>query len=578
MKTAEKKYLRFRVACVGFIFGLFLAVICGKAAYLQIYHGPWLSDMAAGQYEASVRSSGKRGTIYDRKMSELAVSIPVTSIAAYPKRLTNPTKVAASLAKPLKINRRALNKRLRSKKSFVWIKRQATPREVEQIKKLNIEGIGFIPEYNRFYPQKTLAAQVIGFTGVDGEGLEGVEHYYNRSLKGTTSERTFLRDAFGHRIVSDDKVTPDFSGQNLILTIDQSIQFIAEKTLKDTVKEYEAKGGVVIVMEPKTGAILAMAQYPEFNPNAYRKFKTDHWRNKAITDAIEPGSTLKIFSATAAIESGGLSPHTIFFCENGSYRIGRKVVRDIKAHGWLSLQQIIKYSSNIGVIKLSEDVGAEPLYKTLKQFGFGSKTGFDAPGETPGSLTHYRKWRRMDTSAIAFGYGVAVSPLQLITAVSAIANGGVLVQPYLVSHITDQDNQIIKSFASRKMQRVISQGTSKKIRNILKTVVSEGGTGSRAAIDGYSVCGKTGTAKKLGADGTYSTKNYVASFIGFAPAENPAISVLVIIDEPQTEYYGGIVSAPAFRQIAQETLNYLNIHPDSLGDHLAVKQQSEGRI
>jgi cell division protein FtsI (penicillin-binding protein 3) len=331
-------------------------------------------------------------------------------------------------------------------------------------------------------------------------------------------------------------------------------------------------------MEPKTGAILAMAQNPDFNPNAYRKFKTDHWRNKAITDAIEPGSTLKIFSATAAIESGGFSPHTIFFCENGSYRIGRKVVRDIKAHGWLSLQQIIKYSSNIGVIKLSEDVGAERLYKTLKLFGFGSKTGFDAPGETPGSLTHYRKWRRMDTSAIAFGYGIAVSPLQLITAVSAIANGGVLVQPYLVSQITDQENQIVQSFTSRKMQRVISGGTAKKIRNILKTVVSKGGTGSRAAIDGYSVCGKTGTAKKLGEDGTYTTKNYVASFIGFTPADNPAISVLVIIDEPQKEYYGGIVSAPAFRRIAQETLNYLNIHPDSLGDHLAVKQQSEGRI
>ena len=578
MKSTGRKYLRIRVACVGLIFSLFLAVICGKAAYLQIYHGPWLSDMAAGQYEASVKSSGKRGTIYDRKMSELAVSIPVTSIAAYPKQLKNTARAAASIAKPLKINRRSLQKRLQSKKSFVWIKRQATPREVEQVKKLNIDGIGFIPEYNRFYPQKTLAAQVIGFTGVDGEGLEGVEHYYNRTLKGSTSERTFLRDAFGHRIVSDDKVTPDFSGHNLILTIDQSVQFIVEKTLEDTVKEYEASGGMVIVMQPKTGAILAMAQYPDFNPNDYRNFKTDHWRNRAVTDAIEPGSTMKIFSATAAIESGGLSPHTIFFCENGSYRIGRKIVRDIKAHGWLSLQQIIKYSSNIGVIKLSEDIGAERLYKTLKQFGFGSKTGFDAPGETPGSLLHYRKWRRMDTSAIAFGYGVAVSPLQLVTAVSAIANKGVLVQPYLVSHITDRENQVIHSFASRKMQRVISEDSAKTIRNILRTVVGEGGTGARAALDGYSVCGKTGTAKKLGEDGTYSSKNYVASFIGFTPADDPAICVLVIIDEPSKEYYGGIVSAPAFRRIAQETLNYLNVHPDSLGDHLAVTRQSEGRI
>ena len=578
MNAAERKYFRIRVALVGLFFGFFLAVICGKAAHLQIYRGPWLSDMAADQYEALVKTSGKRGTIYDRKMSELAVSIPVTSIAAYPRRIKNPAAVAASLDKPLKMSRRSLKKSLQSKKSFVWIKRQATPREVEQIRKLNIEGIGFVPEYNRFYPQKTLAAQVIGFTGVDGEGLEGVEHYYNRYLKGTASERTFLRDAFGQRIVSDDKEAPDFSGHNLILTIDQSIQFIAEKTLKDTVEEYEASGGIVIVMAPKTGAILAMAQYPNFNPNAYRKFKTEHWRNRAITDAIEPGSTLKIFSATAAIDAVGLSPNTIFFCENGSYRIGSKIIRDIKAHGWLSLQQIIKYSSNIGVIKLSEDVGAERLYKTLTQFGFGSKTGFDAPGETSGSLSNYRKWRRMDTSAIAFGYGVAVSPLQLVTAVSAIANKGVLVQPYLVSQITDQDNQIIDSFASREMRRVISEDSAKTVRNILRTVVSEGGTGARAALDGYTVCGKTGTAKKLAADGTYSSKDYIASFIGFTPSEDPAISALVIIDEPRKEYYGGIVAAPAFRRIAQETLNYLNIHPDSLGDHLAVNQQSEGRI
>ena len=578
MKSSERKYLRFRVAFVGLFFGIFLAVIGGKAAHLQIYRGPWLSNMAADQYEASVKSSGKRGTIYDRNLSELAVSIPVTSIAAYPKQLKNPAKAASLIAKQLKINRRSLQKILKSKKSFVWIKRQATPREVELVKQLGIEGIGFIPEYNRFYPQKTLAAQVIGFTGVDGEGLEGVEHYYNRMLKGTTSERTFLRDAFGHRIVSNDKKTPDFSGHNLILTIDQSIQFIAETTLEDTVMQYEAKGGIAIVMEPKTGAILAMAQYPDFNPNAYRKYKTEHWRNRAVTDAIEPGSTLKIFSATAAIEHGGLSPHSIFFCENGSYRISGKVVRDIKAHGWLSLQQIIKYSSNIGVIKLSEDIGAERLYNTLVQFGFGSKTGFDAPGETPGSLSHFRKWRRMDTSAIAFGYGVAVSPLQLVTAVSAIANKGVLAQPYLVSQVTDQNNQTVHSFAPREMRRIVSEKSAKTVRNILRTVISDGGTGARAALDGYSVCGKTGTVKKIGEDGTYSSENYIASFIGFTPSENPALCALVIIDEPKKEYYGGIVAAPAFRRIAQETLNYLNVHPDSLGDHLAVTRQSEGRI
>jgi cell division protein FtsI (penicillin-binding protein 3) len=578
MNSTDRKYIRIRMALVGLLFGLFLAVICGKAAYLQIYRGPWLSDLAAEQYEASVKSSGKRGTIYDRKMSEMAVSIPVTSIAAFPRRMADPATAAAAIAKPLKINRRSLVKNLKSKKSFIWIKRQATPREVEQVKQLNIEGIGFVPEYNRFYPQKTLAAQVIGFTGVDGEGLEGVEHYYNRALKGAISEQTFLRDAFGHRIVSDDKETPDFSGHNLILTIDQSIQFIAAETLEDTVREFEAGGGIVIVLEPKTGAVLAMAQYPEVNPNAYRKFKTEHWRNRAITDALEPGSTLKIFSATAGIEYGGLTSNSIFFCENGSYRVGAKVVRDTKSHGWLSLQQIIQYSSNIGVIKLSEDIGPEPLYNILTKFGFGSKTGIDAPGETPGSLSHYRTWTRMDTSAISFGHGVAVSPIQLVAAVSAIANKGVLTQPYLVSQITDQNNRVVDSFTSRNSRRVLSEEKARAIRNILKTVVAEDGTGANAALDGYSAGGKTGTAKKIAEDGTYSSEDYIASFIGFAPSEEPAICVLVIIDEPRKQYYGGTVAAPAFRRIAQETLNYLNVHPDSLGDQLAVTGSADDQI
>jgi cell division protein FtsI (penicillin-binding protein 3) len=574
----ENKYLRFRVVTIGIFFGLFLGAICAKAAYLQIYRGSWLSQLAADQYEASVKTSGKRGTIYDRKMSELAVSIQVTSIAAYPARLDDPAKTAAALAKPLNLDRSSLQRSFRSKKTFVWVKRQATPREVEKVKELNLGGIGFVPEYNRFYPKKSLAAQVLGFTGVDGAGLEGLEHFYDRTLKGAETEYTFLRDALGNRFVSNSANVPDFSGKNLILTIDQTVQFIAERTLEDTVTEFDADSGIAIVMEPKSGALLAIAQYPFFNPNAYREFKSANWRNRAITDAIEPGSTLKIFSATAAIEFGDSSPNTIFFCENGAYRIGRKVVRDVSAHGWLSLQQIVKYSSNIGAIKISEIVGAKHLFNTLVNFGFGAKTGIDCPGESPGSLSNYRQWTRMDTSAISFGHGMAASPLQLVTAVSAIANKGVLMKPYFVAAVTDQSNQTLQSFAPHVVRRVVSESTARKVATILKTVVAEGGTGTQAALQGFSVGGKTGTAKKLGPDGTYSDDDYIASFVGFTPVDNPAITVLVIINEPRKQYYGGVVAAPAFRRIAQETLNYLNVHPDIQDGQLAAAEGTEGRI
>jgi cell division protein FtsI (penicillin-binding protein 3) len=511
-------------------------------------------------------------------MSELAVSIQVTSIAAYPARIGDPAKTAAALAKPLHLDRSSLQRSFRSKKTFVWVKRQATPREVEKIKALNLGGIGFVPEYNRFYPKKTLAAQVIGFTGIDGAGLEGLEHFYDRSLKGTETEYTCLRDALGKRFVSNGTNMQDFSGKNLILTIDQTVQFIAERTLEDTVTEFDADSGIAIVMEPKSGALLAIAQYPFFNPNAYREFKSANWRNRAITDSIEPGSTLKIFSATAAIASGYSSPNTIFFCENGAYRIGRKTVRDVSAHGWLSLQQIVKYSSNIGAIKISEIVGAKHLFNTLRDFGFGAKTGIDCPGETPGSLSNYRHWTRMDTSAISFGHGMAASPLQLVTAVSAIANNGVLMKPYLVAAVTDQNNQTVQSFAPHVVRRVVSESTARKISAILKTVVAEGGTGTKAALQGFSVGGKTGTAKKIGPDGTYSDDDYIASFVGFTPVDNPAITVLVIINEPRKQYYGGVVAAPAFRRIAQETLNYLNVHPDIQDGQLAAAEGTEGHI
>ncbi|MEA3436481.1 MAG: penicillin-binding protein 2 [Thermodesulfobacteriota bacterium] len=577
MKSNEKRHIRFRLVSVIFLFFILFTTISARAVYLQVFCGPWLAQKAADQYERSFELAGKRGTIYDTDFAKMAVSNLATSIAAYPKEIKNARKSAKVLSRILKINRKVLEEKLICKKPFVWIKRQSSPNETKAVKNLKLKGIGFIPEYNRFYPNKTLAAQVLGFTGTDGNGLEGIEFYYDTYLRGARGDFTILKDAFGNRFVSGKGNIPDYSGKNIILTIDKTIQYITEKALEETVTSFSAKSGMAVVIAPKTGAMLAIAHYPFFNPNSFKYFRRELWRNRAITDPFEPGSTIKIFSAAAAIESGGSSPNTIYFCENGAYRIGRKLIHDNASHGWLSLQQIVKYSSNIGAVKISEKIGPEHLYNTLYNFGFGKKTGIDCPGETAGSLALYKRWTKLDTSVISFGHGISVSAVQLIAAVSTIANDGVLMKPYMVRAITDKNGQYVHRFKPRKIRRVISTSTAREIAKIMETVITRNGTGTQAALERYSVCGKTGTSNKIGKDGNYSDDKYIASFAGFTPAENPEIAILVVIDEPKGKYYGGIVAAPAFKKIARETLNHMNISPTIELNRLTLSLKKEAR-
>ena len=564
------KHIKLRVIIIGACFTFFFIIIGVKAMYLQVFRGSWLSQKAADQYEVSFKSSGKRGTIFDRNLREMAVSIDVMSIAGHPQQIKHPKGAARSLSKVLKIDRRALAKKLNSKKKFVWIKRKVTPKEAEAVKKLNIDGLDFIPEHKRFYPNKTLAAQLIGFTDIDDHGLEGIEFNYDDDLSGEVVQYTVLRDAHGRGFEAENMTGLSSSGKNLVLTIDSTIQYITEKTLDETVKKFSATSGMAIVMVPKTGAILAMAHVPLFNPNALKGSLRKNWRNRIITDPFEPGSTIKIFSAAAAIESGSSSPSSIFFCENGAYKMGRHVIHDTHEHGWLSLQQIIKYSSNIGAIKFSAIMGHEYLSKTLQNFGFGSKTGIDCPGETPGNLPPFRRWTKVDAGTISFGQGLSVSALQLIVATSAVANKGILMKPYVVQAITDHNGRLIKSFGPRRIRRVISEKTAGTLGRIMRTVITDGGTGVNAALEGYSVCGKTGTAQKIDENGRYSYEKYVASFVGFAPMENPKIAVLVVVDEPKKQHYGSIVAAPAFKAIAQKTLDYMHIAPKRKTDKLMV--------
>lgn len=575
MKVTNKKYINLRMIIVGFVFSLFFATIAAKAVYLQVYCNTWLSQKAADQYESMVKSSGKRGKIYDKNLREMAVSIDVTSIAAHPRQIDDAKKTAALLAKVLKIDRKVLFRKLSSDKKFVWVKRQVTPKEGEAVRHLDLAGIDFIPEHNRFYPSKVTAAQVLGFTDIDDQGLEGLEFYYDNYLQGTTSKIMVLKDALGRGFDAEQKTFLNYSGNNLILTVDRTIQYIAEKELNDTVEAFSAKSGIAIVMVPKTGAILALAHVPFFNPNMVHKYNQELWRNRVITDPFEPGSTMKIFSAAAAIESGNCSPNSIFFCENGAYKIGRNVVHDTHKHGWLSLQQIIKHSSNIGAIKFIETTGAKALYDTLRGFGFGEKTGVDCPGESGGSLAPYQRWTKIDTGAIAFGQGISVTALQLISATCAIANEGILMKPHIVQAITDQNGRLIKSYMPKKIRQAVSSRTANTVKRLMRTVVTEGGTGVNADIEGYSVCGKTGTAQKIDQKGEYTKDKYISSFVGFLPAENPEVAILIAIDEPQKSHYGGVVAAPAFRKIAEKIIDHMNITPRGKTEKLIVSLGSD---
>lgn len=549
-----------------------LLTISVQAIRLHVFKGPWLSERAAREYERAMVVHGKRGAITDRNGSPLAVSIDSPSIAAYPRQITDRKAAARQLAGALNQSRRDVLRKLDTKRTFVWLKRQATPRQAEAVQALGIKGVDFITEHSRYYPSKTLAAQLVGFSGIDGHGLEGMEYFYNTCLRGGEEEITVLKDALGRRFEGQGIPANLAGGNNVVLTIDRTIQHIAQKALEASVTGYEAQSGMAIVMAPATGEVLALALYPFFNPNSYGDYRRELWRNRAITDPFEPGSTMKIFSVAAAIDSGVCSASTIFFCENGEYRIGRHTIHDTKSHGWLSLQQIVKYSSNIGSVKMAEKLGAHQLHDYLRAFGFGRRSGIACPGETAGSLSPFKSWSAIDAGAISFGQGISVSAIQLIAAVSAIANDGILMKPMLVKEITDRNGQTVERFSPVPVRRVVSSHSAAAVRRILKTVVTEGGTGVNAALDGYSVGGKTGTAQKIDKSGTYAKGRYIASFVGVAPADHPELAILVVVDEP-SQHYGSIVAAPAFRQIALETLSYLNIPPGPDADRLQVSRE-----
>jgi cell division protein FtsI (penicillin-binding protein 3) len=564
VRDDRDKWTRFRIRLIGGIFILLLSVSVARAFYLQIYEQERFAHLAEKQHLKVVQLTPTRGAIYDATNSALAVSIEMDSLYAEPRNMDDISAAAAQLAPLLGTTKDALEKRMKSSRGFAWLARRLTPEVAGQIRKLEIEGLGFVKEPKRFYPNAEIGSHVIGFTGLDPEGLEGVEKRFDSTLLGNTGYMVTERDALGRDIGTQGMMTKSAStGQNVVLTIDKNIQYIAEKELAAAVEKSRAKGGIAVVMEPGTGKVLAMANYPTFNPNSFGKFPPAALRNRAITDSFEPGSTMKVFLIAAALEEKAVKPDDGFNCENGSYNIGGRTIHDTHKYGRLSVGDVLKYSSNIGAAKIGTRLGPERLYGYLRGFGFGAKSSIDLPGEVSGYLRNKSNWYGVDLATISFGQGVSISSLQLVAAMSAIANGGTLMQPYIVDRIVDSKGNPLKQFSPVSRQKVISPATARIVASMMEGVTGEGGTGTAAAVDGFKVAGKTGTAQK--ADPVtkgYSLDKRTASFAGFVPADQPRLSIVVIVDEPRTSSYGGVVAAPAFSAIAKQSLCYLRVPPN----------------
>ncbi|MBI5235332.1 MAG: PASTA domain-containing protein [Deltaproteobacteria bacterium] len=569
-KAPKKSYVRPRIILCAAMFFVFFAVIFAKAVQLQVVEGERFKKLAERQHTKTVSIQPKRGEIYDRNSRELALSLEVDSVYANPDKVRDHRMAARALEPVLSVKRAELEKRLASDAGFVWLKRQVDLSDDQRKTLDGIKGIGLTRESRRYYPNRGLAANIIGFTGVDANGLEGVELRYDGMLRGASVSRVGEKDAKGRVLLYEDMDKGhQSSGQVVELTIDKSIQFIAEKALKKAVEGAQAKGGMAVVMEPFTGEVLAMAALPSFDPNEIKRFNPKEWRNKAVVDAFEPGSTLKLFLIAGALEENTVKPNDLFFCENGAYRVADRVFHDAEKHGYLTVSDVIKHSSNICAAKIGAKLGKGGLYKYMKSFGFGEKTGIDLPGETSGALKHYKNWSGVSTETISFGHGVAVSGIQLANAVSAIANGGFLMKPYIVRSVKDKHGKAAAETAPSVVRRVISDETAGKLTKMLIGVTGAGGTGAKAAIEGFEVAGKTGTAQKPDLkNGGYEKGAYMASFVGFIPAKNPRLVILVVVDEPQGEYYGGAVAAPAFKEIAEESLAYLGVFSSLRGKAL----------
>ncbi len=575
MEKKIRKPIQNRILVIQILLMGCICLLGVRSFEVQIFKARDLTQKAEIGYSKNLTIKGERGQILDRNLNKLGSNIDAPTITADPALIMDPARTAEALSEILKIKPSALKEKLSRKRRFVVVAKKISPSQAKQILALNVQGIYLENDSKRFYPNRNLAAQVIGFTGENDSGLEGLEFKYNGILEGDIIKIKVKKDGAGRVLDINKKQRAELKGNSIILTIDKKIQFLSEQTLEQTVKAHRAISGMALVMKPSTGELLAIAHYPGFNPNSFAAFDRDTYRNRAITDAFEPGSVMKVFTVAAALEKG-FTPKSIFFCENGEYRIGRFTIHDTHPSEWLTLNQIIKFSSNIGSAKISETIGKKALHDYLTNFGFGLKTGMGCPGETNGRLLPHKKWSNIDAGAISFGQGLSASAIQVISGISAIANDGLLMKPMLIKKIISNTGSEIQLFQPTPLRQVVSPKTAHQVKRMMNMVVQEDGTGTKAAMEGYAVCGKTSTAQKAGKKKNgYEKNKYIAAFAGFAPQENPELAILVVIDEPKEQHYGSEVAAPAFKSIMAQSFNYLNIAPEKTKSMIAAVIKGE---
>jgi cell division protein FtsI (penicillin-binding protein 3) len=563
MKEMEKG-VRVRIRLIGVVFTLGFTLVAMRAFDLQVLQEEQWGERAVRQHQKVIPLTPRRGTIFDSNGEELAVSVDVDSIYVEPRKLEDRAVATKKLAKALDLPVRTVKAKLKGNSNFVWLKRQVSPSQSEQVKTAKLKGVGTIKEHRRFYPNSNIAAHLLGFTGLDPKGLEGLELKYDKTILGRGGYLVMERDALGRGLrAGAPQIQGATRGHDLYLTLDKNLQYIVERELADGLRKTRGKAGTVVMLEPATGKVLAMASYPEYNPNSFFRYKPSQWRNRAVCDSYEPGSTFKIFLMAAALNEAVISTTQKIDCENGKFRVGGKDIHDHKKYQELTPAEIIKYSSNIGSAKIGKLLERKAFHGYLRDFGFGQQTGIDLPGEAIGLLRPPNKWFEVDLAAISFGQGVSATPIQLASAASAIANGGYLMKPYVVDRVVDSQGQVTQQNQPRVVRKVIARDVARIVTRMMEMTTEDGGTATNARVPGFRVAGKTGTAQKVDAvTGGYSNDKRVASFVGFLPAEAPRLVMLVTIDEPQGITYGGLTAAPVFSRIAAQAMQYLKVAPN----------------
>jgi cell division protein FtsI (penicillin-binding protein 3) len=553
MNRLVNRRIRLLLAVLTFAFGGLLL----RATWLQGVRAESLARLGQTQHREAVTLPASRGTLYDRTGVELGLGEGATTVYANPKQIVNPRAAALAVERTLGLDANRIYPQLADRtRGFVYIERQADQAQAAALQRLKLSGFGFYPDERRNYPQGSVAAQVLGYVGIDGDGLAGLELQFNRQLSGRAGQETIVKDPAG-RVIDVQQQRAERPGRDVFLTLDHSIQANAEEVLRETVHRWHAKSASAVVLDPRTGAVLAMAVQPGYNANRFPSAPSDLQRNRTVTDTYEPGSTFKLITVAGVLSERLVSPSTRFTLPY-SLKVADRVIHDAEPRGTVnySVAQILAHSSNIGAIELAEMLGRTRLSSWISRFGFGRDTGIDFPGESPGIVLPPDKWSGSTIGNVPIGQGIAVTPVQMAAAYAAIANRGIWSRPHLVDHVAGGGRP------SLNRRRLVSPRIASQLMLMLKDVVAEG-TGQYAAMPGYQVAGKTGTAQKPDSHGGYATGRYVASFVGIVPASRPRLVILVMVDEPQGAIWGGVVAAPAFQQIARFDLQYLEVPPDA---------------